>query len=338
MRRRDFFYPLPEDRIAQRPAAQRSGSRLLCLHRGDGALRDQHIRDLPALLRAGDLLVLNDTRVIPARLFGRKATGGAVEVLVERVLDSHRMSAKLRASKTPPTGSSILFDGARARVAGRDGELFLLELEAGEIDALLAHQGHIPLPPYIRRPDEQTDRERYQTLWARRPGAVAAPTAGLHFDQALLDAIAAAGVHIGYLTLHVGSGTYQRVRQQDLRQHRLHCERIEVGAELCTAIAATRAAGARVVAVGTTVVRSLETAAAATGKPEPFAGETSLFITPGFAFRAVDALITNFHEPESTLLMLVCAFGGYRPVLTAYDHALAAGYRFLSYGDAMWIA
>ncbi|MEQ8799288.1 MAG: tRNA preQ1(34) S-adenosylmethionine ribosyltransferase-isomerase QueA [Salinisphaeraceae bacterium] len=336
MRRSDFHYDLPEDCIAQHPPAQRGDSRLLHLERATGRCADRHISDLPGLLAPGDLLVLNDTRVIPARLQGHKASGGVVEILVERVLGNQRFSAKIRASKPPRPGGELIVGEHRLDVTGRDGELFLLQLTTGDLDALLAEHGHMPLPPYIRRPDEHTDRERYQTVWAREPGAVAAPTAGLHFDDALLDAMRARGVDIDYLTLHVGAGTYQRVRTQDLSRHQLHAERVIIGADLVERINATRRAGGRIVAVGTTVVRSLE-AAAADGELTPFADETRLFIKPGYRFRVVDALLTNFHEPESTLLMLVCAFAGRQPVLDAYRHAVDAGYRFLSYGDATWI-
>lgn len=334
MRRSDFFYPLPPQRIAQRPLDERSAGRLLCLP-ANRDLADAQVRDLPQWLRPGDLLVRNDTRVIPARLLGHKVSGGAVEVLVERVLGTRSLSAKIRASKSPRAGTALILGATRATVTGRDGELFWLETDA-DVAALLASHGHMPLPPYIRRPDEAGDRERYQTVWARADGAVAAPTAGLHFDQPLLAAIRARGVTIGSLTLHVGAGTYQRVRGEDITQHRLHAERVVVDAALCEQVQATRAAGNRVVAVGTTVVRSLE-AAAADGAIAPFTGETRLFITPGYRFSVVDALLTNFHEPESTLLMLVCAFGGFERVLAAYRHALDNGYRFLSYGDAMWI-
>lgn len=337
MRRSDFHYDLPDTCIAQRPPTRRGDSRLLHLERATGRCTDRHITDLPTLLAPGDLLVLNDTRVIPARLHGRKASGGAVEIFVERVLGNQRFSAKIRASKTPKPGTELTVGEFRLTVGGRDDELFLLQLTTGDLDALLAEHGHIPLPPYIRRPDEHTDRERYQTVWAREPGAVAAPTAGLHFDDALLDAMRARGVGIDYLTLHVGAGTYQRVRTQDLSRHQLHAERVIIGADLVERINATRRAGGRIVAVGTTVVRSLE-AAAENGELTPFADETRLFIRPGYRFRVVDALLTNFHEPESTLLMLVCAFAEREPVLEAYRHAVDNGYRFLSYGDAMWLA
>lgn len=339
LRRSDFHYELPPGHIAQQPLPERSASRLLCLDRDSGEVANRSVRDLPQLLAPGDLLVFNDTRVIPARLYGRKATGGAVEVLVERVLGARRFTAKLRASKTPRPGGELVLgdDSVRATVADRAGELFTIELADADVGELLERHGHMPLPPYIERPDEPADRERYQTVWAQRDGAVAAPTAGLHFDEALLERLQERGVESGYVTLHVGSGTYQRVREEDLARHRLHSERIEVDAALCRQVAAARERGGRVVAVGTTVVRSLE-AAAASGELQPYTGETELFITPGYRFRVVDALVTNFHEPESTLLMLVSAFGGREAVLTAYRHAVTEGYRFLSYGDAMFIS
>lgn len=336
MRRDDFRYPLPESLIAQRPPAHRREARLLHLDRTSGTITDRSIPDVAHLLRPGDLLVLNDTRVIPARLHGHKTTGGAVELLLERILGERRFSAKIRASKPPKPGGELLIDDTRIMITGRDGELFMLEIAGGAVADLLARQGHVPLPPYIRRADDALDRERYQTIWAREPGAVAAPTASLHFDEDLLHAIRQRGVDVGYLTLHVGSGTYQRVRTQDLSQHKLHAERVLVDDRLCRQVRRTQSAGGRVVAVGTTVVRSLE-AASCNGEIAPFAGETDLFITPGYAFRAVDALLTNFHEPESSLLMLVCAFGGMQPVTNAYQHAIAQRYRFLSYGDAMFI-
>lgn len=339
MRRSDFHYELPPERIAQRPPPERSAGRLLCLDRASGAVADRGVRELPDLLAPGDLLVFNDTRVIPARLHGRKASGGAVELLVERVLGARRFSARLGASRTPKVGGELALGdgGVRATVADRNGELFTIELADTDVGKLLERHGHVPLPPYIERADEPFDRERYQTVWARRDGAVAAPTAGLHFDQALLERLRERGIEFGYVTLHVGSGTYQRVREQDLSKHRLHAERIEVDETLCRQATRTRERGGRVVAVGTTVVRSLETAAQS-GALQPYAGETELFITPGYRFNAVDALVTNFHEPESTLLMLVCAFGGRDAVLAAYRHAVAENYRFLSYGDAMFIA
>ena len=337
MQRSDFFFELPTELIAQAPLAERAASRLLCLDR-DGRCADRGFRDLIELLRPGDLLVLNDTRVIPARLHGYKDSGGRIEVLVERLLDDHRLLAQLRASKPPRAGARLHLDGAiDARVLGREGEFFMLEL-AGEETALtlLERHGHMPLPPYIARPDDAADRERYQTVFARRAGAVAAPTAGLHFDRDFLDDLRARGVATAYVTLHVGAGTFQPLRVDRLEDHVMHSESVEVSAATCAQIAAAQARGGRVVAVGTTVVRSLETAAQS-GDLQPFAGETRLFITPGFEFRVVDALITNFHLPESTLLMLVCAFGGYDPVMRAYRHAVDQRYRFFSYGDAMYV-
>lgn len=338
MQRRDFHYDLPEELIAQQPPAERAGGRMLVLSGNGLTLEDRQVRDLPGQLSAGDLLVLNDTRVIPARLLGQKATGGKVEVLVERVLEKRRVLAHVRASKPPRPGTWLrLADRLEVRVEGRDEDLFLLEF-AGDtaIIELLERHGHVPLPPYITRADEVADRERYQTLFGQRPGAVAAPTAGLHFDPALLAAIGAAGVNIAYVTLHVGAGTFQPVRVDDLSQHHMHAEWLEVSPETVAAVNATRQKGGRIVAVGTTVVRSLESAAAG-GELQPFAGDSRLFITPGYSFRVVDALLTNFHLPESTLLMLVSAFAGQDNIMRAYRHAVAQRYRFFSYGDAMFI-
>lgn len=339
MRLEDFDYGLPPELIAQRPLPERSASRLLVLDGATGAIADRRFRELPALLAPGDLLVFNDTRVIPARLFGRKETGGAVEVLVERVLAPGEALAHVRAGKPPRPGMRLeLEGGARCRVLGREEGLFRLALEdADETDfaTLLERHGHVPLPPYIRREPDPEDRSRYQTVYARVPGAVAAPTAGLHFDEAVLDALAARGIRTARITLHVGAGTFQPVRTERIEAHRMHAERVEVPAAACEAVAETRARGGRVVAVGTTVVRALETAAAGEGTVRPLRGETRLFIRPGFRFRVVDALVTNFHLPRSTLLMLVCAFGGREQVLRAYRHAVAARYRFYSYGDAM---
>jgi S-adenosylmethionine:tRNA ribosyltransferase-isomerase len=282
--------------------------------------------------------VFNDTRVIPARLFGVKASGGRLEMLVERVLDDHRILAHIRASKPPKAGTLLrLAEAFEAEVIGRVGELFEVRYhDPRPVLTLLDQFGHVPLPPYINRPDSDDDRARYQTLFARKPGAVAAPTAGLHFDAPLLEKLQARGVDIGFVTLHVGAGTFQSLRVDALRDHRMHPESAEVGETLCRQIAATRARGGRVVAVGTTVVRSLETAAA-NGEARPFRGETRLFIYPGYRFKAIDAMVTNFHLPESTLLMLVCAFGGYENVMKAYRYAVARRYRFFSYGDAMFV-
>jgi S-adenosylmethionine:tRNA ribosyltransferase-isomerase len=340
MRLSDFHYDLPRDLIAQRPLAERSASRLLCLDRDTGALADRMFRDLPEVLRPGDLLVFNDTRVIPARLLGRKRdTGGQVEVLVERVLDEHRVLAHVRASKSPGEGVVLqLEETLVARVEGRQDDLFRLSFTGDvPVTELLERHGHMPLPPYIERADAPEDRARYQTVFAIRPGAVAAPTAGLHFDEAMMATLHERGVETARVTLHVGAGTFQPVRTQDLDEHRMHAEWLEVGERVCEQVHACRARGDRVVAVGTTAVRSLE-AAAASGTLQPMTGETQLFIRPGYRFRVVDALITNFHLPESTLLMLVCAFAGHGAVMNAYRHAVAQRYRFFSYGDAMFIA
>ncbi|RFA30493.1 tRNA preQ1(34) S-adenosylmethionine ribosyltransferase-isomerase QueA [Alkalilimnicola ehrlichii] len=339
MQRSDFQFDLPPELIADYPLAERSGSRLLQLNGRTGECRDGRFRDLEQLLRPGDLLVLNDTRVIPARLHGEKATGGKVEVLIERVLDQRRALAHIRASKAPKPGASLWLEGAiSVTVVGREGEFFLIEVEAAEnLLGLLERHGHMPLPPYIRRPDEEHDRERYQTVYAQRPGAVAAPTAGLHFDDELLARLSAKGVGQARVTLHVGAGTFQPMRAERLEEHRMHREYLEVSPETCAQITAAKEAGGRIVAVGTTVVRSLETAARH-GRLAPFQGETDIFIYPGFTFRVVDALVTNFHLPESTLIMLVSAFAGYQNTMQAYRHAIEERYRFFSYGDAMFIS
>jgi len=336
MLRGDFHYDLPDGLIARHPAARRSDSRLLHLDGRTGALADLRFADLPRLLRAGDLLVFNDTRVIPARLHGHKVTGGRVELLLERVVGGGRALVQLRSSKPPAPGSIIrLADGAAATVVGREADFWVLDFGADPA-AVFERHGEMPLPPYLRRPAEDFDRERYQTVYARVPGAVAAPTAGLHFDAALLEACERAGASRAAVTLHVGAGTFQPVRVDDLSRHRMHAELAEVPAVACQAVADCRARGGRVVAVGTTAVRALESAAAG-GRLEPYAGDTRLFITPGYRFRVVDALVTNFHLPESTLLMLVAAFAGRGHVLAAYRHAADARYRFFSYGDAMFV-
>ncbi len=339
--RSDFRYELPEHLIAHRPPPERTASRLLVLSRENGAVEDRMFTDLPSYLRPGDLLVLNDTRVIPARLDAQKETGGAVEVMIERVLDpgSRTILCHLGASRAPRIGAwLILPEGVRAQVMGREGRLFRLQLEewAEGLWDYLERVGHMPLPPYIQRPDDEQDRERYQTVYAAHPGAVAAPTAGLHFDGAMLERLRREGVETAQVTLHVGAGTFAPVETEDLSAHRMHAERLEVGAGTVSAVAAARERGGRVVAVGTTVVRALESAAAE-GRLVPFSGETRLFITPGYPFRVVDALLTNFHLPESTLLMLVSAFAGYPATMAAYRHAVAQAYRFFSYGDAMLI-
>lgn len=337
MRKSDFHYELPDELIAQHPASPRTASRLLGV-RADGAYLDLRFRDLPQLLRAGDLLVLNDTRVIPARLHGTKQTGGRIEALIERVLDGQRALAQLRASKPARVGQRLEFDGGlRAEVEGRDGEFYRLVFEAPlPLQEALERVGHVPLPPYIERADQAGDRERYQTVYAREPGAVAAPTAGLHFDAALLEALRGRGVERTFVTLHVGAGTFQPLRGDAVEGQRLHAERVRVPHVACAAVNRARAEGRRVVAVGTTVVRALE-AAARDGVLSPIEGETDIFIYPGYRFRVVDALVTNFHLPQSSLLMLVCAFGGTGRVLAAYRYAVKQRYRFYSYGDAMFI-
>lgn len=336
MRRQDFTYTLPPALIAQQPLAERSASRLLHLP-ATGKRQDRRFTDLTSLLRPGDLLIVNDTRVIPARLRGRRDTGGQVEALIERLLGDCDALAQLRASKALKPGARIVFTGGGqqvgATVGGRQGEFFELCFDRPIVEWLDAI-GALPLPPYIARPADADDAQRYQTIYGCRPGAVAASTAGLHFDEALFQQLRGMGVELGAVTLHVGAGTFKPVRVDDLAEHRMHAERAQVSAELCAQVVATRARGGRVVAVGTTVVRSLESAAVG-GELVPFEGETRLFITPGYQFRVVDVLITNFHLPESTLLMLVCAFGGYESVMAAYRHAVDAGYRFFSYGDAM---
>ena len=336
MHKSDFNYHLPEELIAQRPMAQRSASRLLVVD--EAGLSDKQFTDVLALLNPDDLLVFNDTRVIPARLLGEKDSGGRIEVMVERVLDDRRVLAQTRASKSPRSGSRLLLEGqAWVTVLGRDKDMFELEFDGDEpVIDVLERLGHMPLPPYMERSDEAADRERYQTVFAREKGAVAAPTAGLHFDDALLAKIDALGVSRAMLTLHVGAGTFQPVRVDNIDEHVMHSEYIRVGQDVCEAITETRKRGGRVIAVGTTVVRALESAARQ-GELHPYEGETDIFITPGYQFKVVDALITNFHLPESTLLMLVCAFGGMQRMLEAYRHAVEQRYRFFSYGDAMFI-
>jgi S-adenosylmethionine:tRNA ribosyltransferase-isomerase len=336
MRVADFNFELPDALIARHPLAQRQGSRLLSLDGPTGALAHRQFSDLLDYLRPGDLMVFNNTRVIPARLFGQKASGGKLEVLVERVLDNRRVLAHVRSSKSPKPGSTILIDGgSAATMLARHDALFELGFDE-DVLPLLERVGHMPLPPYIDRPDDSADRERYQTVYAERAGAVAAPTAGLHFDQPLLAAIRAMGVETAFVTLHVGAGTFQPVRVEKIEDHHMHNEWLEVTQEVVDAVAACRARGGRVIAVGTTSVRSLESAAR-DGELKPFSGDTDIFIYPGRPFHVVDALVTNFHLPESTLLMLVSAFAGYPQTMAAYATAIAEGYRFFSYGDAMFI-
>ncbi len=337
MRRADFLYELPETLIAQHPPAQRSDARLLCLDGSSGELRDKSFVDLPGLLEPGDLLVFNRSKVIPARVFGRKATGGRVELLVERIVDTHRAVAQMRVSKKPQPGQVIELDGgAHATLLEREAELWLLEFDT-PVSTYLDEQGHVPLPPYITRNDDIDDRQRYQTVYADRPGAVAAPTAGLHFDDEILERLRQQGVAMAFVTLHVGAGTFQPVRTDDLDQHRMHTERMIIDQATCDEIDAARARGGRVIAVGTTTVRTLESAADDEGHLRPVDRQTNLFIRPGFRFQVVDAMITNFHLPESTLLMLVSAFAGHAEVMRAYAHAVEQRYRFFSYGDGMFI-
>jgi S-adenosylmethionine:tRNA ribosyltransferase-isomerase len=338
LKKSDFHFELPPELIAQSPLAERSASRLLVVDAKHDTLEDRRFTDLVGLVAPGDLLVFNDTRVLPARLYGRKDTGGAVEILIERITGAHEARAQLGVSKKPKAGGRILFDdGSTATVLGRDGEFFVLRFDAGEpLEKLLLRLGRMPLPPYIDRAADKADDERYQTVYAREAGAVAAPTAGLHFDKALLDALAARGVQFGYVTLHVGAGTFQPVRAERIENHVMHREWLNVGAELVEKIRRTREQGGRVIAVGTTVVRALESATHE-GVLQPFAGETQIFIFPGYRITSVDALVTNFHLPESTLLMLVSAFAGRETMLAAYRHAVEARYRFFSYGDAMLI-
>lgn len=326
----DFDYDLPQSLIAQFPAEKRRDSRLLVV--GD-SLTDRQFADLPSLLRGGDLLVLNDTRVIRARLTGRKQTGGRVEVLVERVLSQQQVLAQVRASKTPQPGTIIELAGAcLATVVGREQDMFRLAFSM-PVSPFLEQHGEVPLPPYVKRDTESADDERYQTVYAREPGAVAAPTAGLHFDERMLEQLTQMGVNLAFVTLHVGAGTFQSLREEQVESNRLHAERIRIGEDVCAALRATRASGGRVVAVGTTAVRALE-AASASGQLKPIDGETDMFIVPGYEFRSVDAMLTNFHLPRSSLMMLVAAFAGRQRILEAYRHAIENEYRFFSYGDA----
>ena len=337
LKRSDFNFDLPRELVAQKPLATRTDSRLLHLSRTGGQVSDRCFRDLPGLLSPGDLLVFNNTRVIPARLFARKETGGRTEIMLERLLNDSECLAQLKASKTPRPGTLLfLEDGSRVEVSGREGSFFHLKLPGGSLASVLEKLGHMPLPPYIERADTAEDRERYQTVYARHPGAVAAPTAGLHFDEELLKSLDSSGIERAEVTLHVGAGTFQPVRCDDIKDHRMHSEYLEVSPAVCAAVERTRARGGRVIAVGTTAVRSLETAAA-DGRLQPYAGDSSIFIYPGYEFRVIDGLVTNFHLPESTLLMLVCALAGMDETLAAYQHAVAKRYRFFSYGDAMLV-
>ena len=339
MRRSDFSYDLPPDLIAQRPPEERAAGRMLWVDGRDGWFEDRMFRELPDRLRPGDVLVFNDTRVIPARLFGEKATGGRIEVLVERMAGPRIALAHCRAGKALKPGGRLSLEGrVDVHCVGRRGDLFELELSGdGEWMDVLQAYGRIPLPPYIQRQADGLDVDRYQTTYARHPGAVAAPTAGLHFEPSTFEALERRGVEIVYVTLHVGAGTFQPVRVNDIIEHVMHAEWLEVDEQACERINRARAEGRRVIAVGTTSVRCLETAGR-DGVLKPYRGETDLFITPGYRFRMVDALFTNFHLPESTLLMLVCAFAGYDNVMAAYRYAVERRYRFFSYGDAMFLA
>jgi len=363
VRRADFAYELPEELIAQTPLAERSASRLLTLDGSTGALADRSIRDFPELLREGDLLVFNDTRVVAARLVGFKPSGGRVEIFLERAVGDGQALVQLRASKPIREELEIATEGGSVRVVAKEGDLWKVALPGPTLE-FFESWGEVPLPPYIHRTPDAADRQRYQSVFAKHPGAVAAPTASLHFDDELVRRIEARGVKRAFVTLHVGAGTFQPVRTEDLESHVMHAEWVSVGAETCEAIERTRAAGGRVVSIGTTVARALESAALdaparreeAAGSPppvrredallasrvsstplQPYSGDTRLFISPGFQFRVVDALLTNFHLPESTLLMLVSAFAGREKVLAAYAHAVRAKYRFFSYGDAMFV-
>jgi S-adenosylmethionine:tRNA ribosyltransferase-isomerase len=340
MLRTDFHFELPKELIAQRPAEVRSGSRLLTLNGLSGAFEDRQFRDFPALLNPHDLLVFNDTRVIPARAFGVKDSGGRIELLLERALTSHTALLHVRASKGLKDGATVaLAAGQSARMIGRKNEFFVLKFSCDVVEFFQTH-GQIPLPPYIDRSAEDADRERYQTVYARSLGAVAAPTAGLHFDETIFGDLKSRGIAHAFVTLHVGAGTFAPLRTDDIDLHQMHSEYVDVPSRTCEAIHAARAAGGRVIAVGTTVVRSLETAAGVTqraNRMEPYRGNTRIFIKPGYTFRAVDAMVTNFHLPESTLLMLCAAFVGREALLAAYAHAVRARYRFFSYGDAMFL-
>jgi S-adenosylmethionine:tRNA ribosyltransferase-isomerase len=338
----DFAYDVPPDRVAQVPLAERSASRLLVLDGRTGLVADRTMRDLPTLLLTGDLLVFNDTRVVAARLAGVKASGGRVEILLERALEDDQALVQIKSGKSLLAGVEVSTAAGAVRLLERCGDLWRVQLTAPAFELFEAH-GCVPLPPYIRRTPDPSDRERYQSVFARDPGAVAAPTASLHFDHPLMMALARRGVEHAFVTLHIGAGTFQPVRAASVDSHVLHSERVQVSAATCEAVRSARARGSRVIAVGTTVVRALEAAVLniPVGNSDapiaPFKGETRLFIKPGFKFRVTDALLTNFHVPESTLLMLVCAFAGREHTLAAYRHAVQAEYRFFSYGDAMFV-
>jgi S-adenosylmethionine:tRNA ribosyltransferase-isomerase len=341
MRRQDFHYDLPEELIAKTPMAERTASRLMVLDGPSGAIQHSTFVDILNLIDPGDLIIFNDTRVIPARVFGKKESGGRVEVMVERVVSQHEVLAHVRASKSPKEGTKLVLDsGVEVAVEGRADDLFVLRFPESE-DALevLERTGQMPLPPYIDRPEEEADKERYQTVFGTKAGAVAAPTAGLHFDEHLIEALRNKGVQTAFVTLHVGAGTFQPVRADKVTDHNMHTEIMELKPEVAELVKQTKAAGKRVIAVGTTSVRCLETAASVCDSDliDEYRGETNIFIYPSFEYQVVDVLITNFHLPESTLLMLVSAFAGYRHTLNAYEEAIAEAYRFFSYGDAMFI-
>lgn len=337
MKTSDFNFELPNELIARFPLEQRTASRLLTLNANTGALSHGHFTDVLDKLNAGDLLVFNNTKVIPARMYGSKASGGKVEILVERVTGEHEVLAHMRSSRSPKPGSLVTLEGYEAEVLGREGALFVLRfLSDKPVLDILQEVGHMPLPPYMERADQDSDRERYQTVYAEKLGAVAAPTAGLHFDDATLQQLKDKGVNFAFVTLHVGAGTFMPVKVDSIEEHHMHSEYIEVSAEVAAAVKDTRAAGNKVVAVGTTSVRSLESASQ-NGEIQAFYGDSDIFIYPGYEFQSVDAMITNFHLPESTLIMLVSAFAGREHTLNAYKEAVEQKYRFFSYGDAMFV-
>jgi S-adenosylmethionine:tRNA ribosyltransferase-isomerase len=336
MRLDHFRFDLPDELIARQPTADRRGSRLLAMD-ATGEIEHRGFADILDHIQAGDLLVFNNTKVIPARLFGKKETGGNVELLIERITGNQTALAHIRASKSPKAGATLLFDhGFSSNMLGRVDDIFELEFSAPLL-SMLDQIGHMPLPPYIDREDTQEDKTRYQTVYADQPGAVAAPTAGLHFDDQLLADIQAKGAELAFVTLHVGAGTFQPVRVENISEHKMHSEWLEVSESVCQQVKATKARGGKVFAVGTTSVRSLETASRS-GEIAPYQGDTDIFIYPGYEFKVVDRLLTNFHLSESTLLMLVSAFAGYTPIMKAYQQAVAERYRFFSYGDAMLLS
>jgi len=340
MRVEDFQYELPPELIARYPLSERTMSRLFCLDKNTGHCEDKQFQDLVDLIKPGDLIVFNDTRVIPARILGEKATGGKVEVLVERILDPHSVLAHIKSNKSPKEGTQLKLAGQLdATVTGREGDLFTVDFHSEKsVLAWLERIGQVPLPPYVQREPDDSDNTRYQTVFAKNDGAVAAPTAGLHFDEPMMRAIVEKGVDTAFVTLHVGAGTFQPVRVENIKEHKMHSEFIEVSQDVSDKIMDTKETGGRIIAVGTTTVRALETAALKTGQVQPYRGETEVFIYPGFKFNCIDALVTNFHLPLSTLLMLVSAFAGYDHMMAAYEHAIQRKYRFYSYGDAMFIA